>query len=148
MNQAHTIHGIIMNLCSYKPLMGTGSKELLNTQTANYCVGLVNWLCPLFRMGAWSVWQIYGAVAHVHNIDVLKKHIFGYISAFSFSFFFLPEYAWEECDRGINLIMQRIWWELKKWLRLLWRWVYARTENEKNLPLCVIQRLSHMIRWK
>lgn len=35
-----------MNLWNYKPLMGTGSEELFNTQTANYCVGFVNWLCP------------------------------------------------------------------------------------------------------
>lgn len=67
-----------MNLCSHKPLMGTGSEELFNTQTANYCVGFVNWLCPQFRTGAWWGWQIYGAVAHVHNT---QRHIF-------FNFFF------------------------------------------------------------
>lgn len=38
-----------MNLCSYKPLMGTEAEELFNTQTANYCVGLVNWLSLVFR---------------------------------------------------------------------------------------------------
>lgn len=56
-----------MNLCSYKPLMGIGSEELFNTQTVDYGVGLVNWLCPQFRAAAWWGWQIYGAAAHVQN---------------------------------------------------------------------------------
>lgn len=42
----YTIHGIIMNLCSCKPLMGTGSEKLFNTQTANYGVDFVNWVGP------------------------------------------------------------------------------------------------------
>lgn len=35
-----------MNLCSCKPLMGTGSEKLFNTQTANYGVDFVNWVGP------------------------------------------------------------------------------------------------------
>lgn len=65
----YTIHGIIMNLGKYKALMGTGNEELVNAQTANYCVGRVKWWCPLFRTRAWSGWQIYGAEAHTHSID-------------------------------------------------------------------------------
>lgn len=49
----YTIHGIIMNLCSYKPLMGTGSEKLFNTQTVNYGADFVNWVYPQFKTGAW-----------------------------------------------------------------------------------------------
>lgn len=59
------------------PLMVTESIELFNMQTANYCVGLVNWLRSLFRFGALSGWQIYGAEEHVHKADVLKRHSLG-----------------------------------------------------------------------
>lgn len=44
----YTIHGIIMNFCSCKPLMGTGSEKLFNMQTANYGVDFVNWLTLQF----------------------------------------------------------------------------------------------------
>lgn len=44
----YTIHGIIMNFCSFKPLMGTGSKKLFNMQTANYGADFVNWLTLQF----------------------------------------------------------------------------------------------------
>lgn len=43
-----TIYCIIMNFCSFKPLMGTGSKKLLNMQTANYGADFVNWLALQF----------------------------------------------------------------------------------------------------
>lgn len=44
----YTIHSIIMNFCSFKPLMGTGSKKLFNMQTANYGAVCVNWLTLQF----------------------------------------------------------------------------------------------------
>lgn len=47
----YTIHGIIINLCSYKPLMGTGSEKLFNTQTGNYGADSVNWVYPRFKAG-------------------------------------------------------------------------------------------------
>lgn len=37
-----------MNFCSFKPLMGTGSKKLFNMQTANYGADFVNWLAHQF----------------------------------------------------------------------------------------------------
>lgn len=47
----YTIHGIIMNLCSYKPLMGTRNEKLFNTQTVNYGADFVNWVYPSLQ--AW-----------------------------------------------------------------------------------------------
>lgn len=47
----YTIHGIIINLCSYKPLMGTGSEKLFNMQTGNYGADSVNWVDPRFKAG-------------------------------------------------------------------------------------------------
>lgn len=44
-----------MNFCSFKPLMGTGSKKLFNMQTANYGADFVN--CLALQFGRFMVEQ-------------------------------------------------------------------------------------------
>lgn len=122
-----------MNLCSYKPLMGTGSVELFNMQTANYCVGLVNWLCPLFRTGVWSGWQIYGVARH--NTDVLKKHFFG--ARFQLH---LPEYVWVVCITGAE--------QIDLFALRTFDLAFKTNGDVTSATVCVILRLSHVIKMK
>lgn len=122
-----------MNLCSYKPLMGTGSVELFNMQTANYCVGLVNWLCPMFRTGVWSGWQIYGVARH--NTDVLKKHFFGAIFQLH-----LPEYVWVVCITGAE--------QIDLFALRTFDLAFKTNGDVTSATVCVILRLSHVIKMK